>query len=102
MDLRKKYSIVEFENMQESLIGSLVSFYSPDDTFHMLGKGILTNLRIGHGCVYARIFWTKSPFFNHKEERKFGWHSIDRLFILQNKFGTKNYACQSNPHKRKI
>ena len=97
MDL-KNFSIDEFKVMQENLIGSLVSLYSFEDEIGicMSGKGIVTNLRREDGQVYARVFWAKSPFFNYKEIRKFGWHSIQRLFILQNKFGVKNYAYQSN------
>tara|TARA_E500000318_G_C3503467_1_gene189295 strand:- start:68 stop:400 length:333 start_codon:yes stop_codon:yes gene_type:complete len=93
MDLRK-YSITEFLEMQEDLIGSLVSLYSFEDEVGvcMSGKGIVTSLRREQGNVYARVFWAKTPFFNHIEKRKFGWHSAGRLFILQNKFGEKNYA----------
>ena len=101
MDL--EYSIKEFKSMQEDLIGSLVSLYSFEDEIGicMSGKGIITNLRREHGQVFARVYWANSPFYNYKEIRKFGWHSIQRLFILQNKFGVKNYAYQSNFNKGK-
>ena len=102
MDLRD-FSIDEYKVMQEDLIGSLVSLYSFEDEIGicMSGKGIITNLRREHGQVYARVFWGDSPKFNYKEIRNFGWHSIQRLFILQNKFGVKNYAYQSDYPKGK-
>lgn len=90
MDLRK-YSIEEFEDMQESLIGSLVSLYNNEDGI-LSGRGLLINLRREGGEVYAKIAWADSPFVCYKEIRKVGWHSIKRLFILQNKFGIKNYS----------
>ena len=92
MDLRK-YSIEEFEDMQESLIGSLVCLYSNNNEDEISsGRGLLINLRREGGEVYAKIAWTDSPFVCYKEIRKVGWHSIKRLFILQNKFGIKNYS----------
>tara|TARA_R100001591_G_scaffold83835_1_gene90269 strand:+ start:973 stop:1281 length:309 start_codon:yes stop_codon:yes gene_type:complete len=102
MDLRN-FSIDEYKVMQEDLIGSLVSLYSFEDEIGicMSGKGIITNLRREDGKVYARVYWANSPFFNYKEIRKFGWHSIQRLFILQNKFGVKNYAHNCENIKRK-
>ena len=96
MDL-KNFSINEFKKMQEDLIGSLVSLYLFEDEIGicMSGKGIITNLRREDGQVYARVFWANDPRFNYialNKDLKFGWHSIQRLFILQNKFGAKNYA----------
>ena len=104
MDL--EYSIKEFKSMQEDLIGSLVSLYSFEDEIGicMSGKGIITNLRREHGQVFARVYWANNPKFNYialNKDLKFGWHSIERLFILQNKFGVKNYAYQSNFNKGK-
>jgi hypothetical protein len=90
MDLGK-HSIIEFERMQESLIGSLVCLCNIENEI-LSGKGLLINLRREGGDVYAKIVWMKSPFFRYKEIRKVGWHSIKRLFILQNKFGIKNYS----------
>ncbi len=87
MDLRE-YSIDEFENMQENLIGSLVSFCS-DSGAELSGRGLLINLRRERGEVYARVAWVVSPFIRYSEIRKIGWHSINRLFILQNKFGKR-------------
>ena len=95
MDLRE-YSIDEFENMQESLIGSLVSFCHGYDA-ELSGRGLLINLRRERGEVYARIAWTVSPFIRYTEIRKIGWHSINRLFILQNKHGVRKYVYQSSP-----
>ena len=88
------YSIKEFESMKESLIGSLVCLYCQENASRT-GRGILVNLRRERGSVYAKVAWSRSPFFKFYEERKIGWHSIERLFILQNKFGAKNYAYQS-------
>jgi hypothetical protein len=90
MDLRK-YSIEEYQHMQESLIGSLVCLYNKEDGM-LSGIGLLINLRREGGEVYARVAWADSPFIRYKEIRKVGWHSIKRLFILQNKFGKKKYS----------
>lgn len=105
MDLRN-FSIDEYREMQEDLIGSLVSLYSFEDEIGicMSGKGIITNFRREHGQVYVRVFWANDPKFNYialNKDLKFGWHSIHRLFILQNKFGVKNYAYQSDYPKGK-
>lgn len=91
------YSIKEFNSMQESLIGSLVSLYSFDDDtgIRLTGKGLILNLRREHGQVFAKVAWTNTPYYRFIDVRKVGWHSIERLFILQNKFGAKNYAYQS-------
>ena len=96
MDLRN-FSIDEFKLMQEDLIGSLVSLYSFEDEIGicMSGKGIITSLRREDGKVYARVFWGNDPKFNYialNKDLNFGWHSVQRLFILQNKFGAKHYA----------
>ena len=97
MDLA--FSIKEFKSMQESLIGSLVCLYSQEDV-SFTGRGILVKLRRERGSVYAKVAWCMSHFFRFYEERKVGWHSIERLFILQNKFGAKNYAYQSKDSQR--
>ena len=105
MDLRN-FSIDEYKVMQEDLIGSLVSLYSFEDEIGicMSGKGIITNLRREHGQVFARVYWANNPKFNYialNKDLKFGWHSIERLFILQNKFGVKNYVHNCESDKRK-
>ena len=96
MDLRN-FSIDEYKEMQEDLIGSLVSLYSFDDDtgIRLTGKGLILNLRREHGQVFAKVAWTNTPYYRFIDVRKVGWHSIERLFILQNKFGAKNYAYQS-------
>lgn len=92
MDL--KFSIKEFNCMQESLIGSLVCLYHHGDKTYD-GKGIILKLRREKGNIYARVAWTNTPYYRFADIRKIGWHSLERLFILQNKFGAKNYAYQS-------
>ena len=99
MDL-KKYSIDEFENMQEDLIGSLVSFCH-DSGARLSGRGLLINLRHERGEVHAKVAWVASPFIRYSEIRKIGWHSINRLFILQNKHGVRKYVYQSSPLRGK-
>ncbi len=104
MDIRR-YSIDEFVLMQEDLIGSLVSLYSFEDEVGtcISGKGVITNLRREDGQVFARVFWANNPRFNYialNKDFKFGWHSVERLFILQNKFGEKKHAYQNNDNKR--
>jgi hypothetical protein len=97
-----EYSILEFKRMQESLIGSLVCFVFVNvmDSERKGGRGIVVDIKREHGEVFLKVFWWQSPFYRFKQERKVGWHLIDRLFILQNRFGEKNYAYQSKNFKR--
>lgn len=90
MDLR--YTIEEYNRLKESLIGSLVSFDDSTPLFGVKcrGTGIVTNARRECGKVYLKIVWIKSPYINFIEERKIGWHLIERLIILQNSKGERN------------
>ena len=98
----KEYSIAEYKQIKGSLIGSLVCFYWDHDEgiIEKRGTGIVIDARREKGRIFVKVAWAKSPFISFKEERKVGWHSYDRLFILQYPNGVNKHVDKNKNSER--
>jgi len=96
-------SLEEYKNIKDALVGSLVCMSSDNGELgiNKSGIGIILDSRREEGKIYVKVAWTRSPFFRFKDKRKIGWHSYERLFIIQSSNGVKNYANQSKSFERK-